>query len=497
MPRNNELRLNSKERIEKLGSFLLFVITFLFVLIKLMQRGTMIDWSSDAADIWWTIREWGTEGGHASYVMYKGFSSIYPYLWFYRLASLLKLNEFFFVMCYHAVLFSYIAVIGVPVLIEALTEYKTKLWQKIVLVVVLYWFWSRYFVIQNLMVDLPSCAFFLMSVHCAVLIAKHTGWKRYAFIIITGLLAGLIANISGQYSISAICVFAFAMVKLWKSQPADAGKIQHNIKCLLALVLMIVFMLVPRWINAWFQGAVIASFLENGAWIPSADFWMERALVYMLGVSRKFYGADLTDPRGVAIIMGIYGKEEGMRLLEEAVAGNFGWSITEWFQAFFKHPADFIVTMLNRLMILMSDDMRTCSLRSLLPGYTMIYMAVMTVAKRMKKLRDLFQAKVWLALAALASIIPSLVMCVEPRVSISFQCLFFGVALAGPIIPLSCATVVSAVKQCWQDRSLRSLMDRSFPWAFIGWVIFCLVCLAYYGSLCAASGLGTDMLFRW
>ena len=352
-------------------------------------------------------------------------------------------------------------------------------------------------VMNQLTVDLPSCAFFLMSIHCAVSIEKCLGFKRHVLIAATGLLAGLIANISGQYSVSSICIFVFAIVKLWKSRVASSSKVRSVIKCFFGVLLLTGTMLAPRILKVWFQSAVIDVYLENGAWIPSADFWMERALIYMLPVSRKFYGGDLSDPRGMAIIMSIYGNEEGMRLWEQAAAGSFVWSISDWFGAFIKHPADFVVTVLNRVVIMMSDDMQRCSLRSLLSSYTMIYLAVLTAGRHTKTLRDFCQARLWLILAALASVIPALVMCVEMRITVSFQCLFFGVALAGPIIPQICATVASSVKQCWKEKSFCSLMDRSFPWAIVGWIVFCLVCLAYYGSLCAASGMGTGMLFRW
>ena len=168
----------------------------------------------DAADIWKSITTFHTGDLYPSYVLYKGFASVYPYVWFYQLAKLLNINEFFFVMCYHSLLFSYIVVIGVPVLVETLTEYKPKLWQKVLLFIVLHWFWGRYYVLTQLMVDLPSCAFFLMDIHCAVLIGQTVKWKRNVMIVLSGILCGLIANISGQYSISSICILIFIFSSL-------------------------------------------------------------------------------------------------------------------------------------------------------------------------------------------------------------------------------------------------------------------------------------------
>lgn len=489
-------QLKTAEFRRKMGTILLFVISFLFILFKLVQNDTMTYASGDAADIWKSIKTFYTDDLYPSYVLYKGFASIFPYVWFYQLAMLLNVNEFFFVMCYHAFLFAYITVVGIPVLVEFLTQYKTKIWQKAILVMTLYWFWSRYMVLTQIMVDLPSCAFFLMSVHCAILVGKSTQWRRVLLIIITGFLCGLIANISGQYSISAICITLFAAVQMWKSTPYSLRKASKIKRYFPTLVGLLIAMFSVRFLKVWFNMTILEPFAEEGIYIASGEAWMERALFYMLDIGRKFYGPDLIDPRGNAIVMSIYG-DEGKQLLEQAAAGSYGWSIPEYFKAFFKYPLDFIMLYLNRFIIMISDDRGTASLRSLLPSYTMIYLAVLTCVKRINKVKDVFKAKTWVVLGCLASIIPTLVMCVEIRVTISFQALFFGVALAGPILPEIWKTVSDGVGQCWRDKSLRSLMEKGFPWGLFGWLVFSVVCLAYFGSICAGSDMGISMLYKW
>ena len=77
-------QLKKAEFRRRIGTVLLFVISFWFVLYQLVQRGTMIDISGDAADIWKSIKTFGTDDLYPSYVLYKGFDSVFPYVSFYR-----------------------------------------------------------------------------------------------------------------------------------------------------------------------------------------------------------------------------------------------------------------------------------------------------------------------------------------------------------------------------------------------------------------------------
>lgn len=474
----------------------LFCTVVILMQIWLLEKGSMINESGDAADIWKTITTYYTVDRYPSYVLYKGFAAIYPYVWLYHLALRFHLNDFFFIMCYHAVLFGYIICWGVPSLVEALTEYKTRFWQKLVLMVTLFWFWERYRVFNQLMVDLPSCAFFLMSIQCAAIIEQYVGWKRYLIIICTGLLCGLCANISGQYSISALCIMVFSASKVWKS--ALQTNIFKRIRSILPdMMLLVIAMFAVKEGKIVFNIMVVEPLASNGASIPSGEAWMRRALFYMLNIGRQLYGYTLKDLRGDALVTSLYGVENGAQLMEIASYGGYGWSIGDYFQAFFKHPVDFLILCLNRLVITMSDDCGNCSLRSLIPSYTMIYLAILSAIKNVAKIRDFFSAKLWLVLGALASIIPTMVMTVEIRVTLSFQALCFGMALAGPILPQLWTTILMGIRQCWSGKSLRTLREKRFPWEIIGWGAFCFICLGYFGAICAGSDLGVDMLYHW
>ena len=120
-------QLGEPERWKRWGTAFLFLAAFSYLLVKLWVLGSMVTISNDAASIWQTIRSFYTENIAPSYLLYKGFASVYPYVWLYQLALIFGVNEFFFVMAYHALLFAYITVIGVPALVKELTGYETWL----------------------------------------------------------------------------------------------------------------------------------------------------------------------------------------------------------------------------------------------------------------------------------------------------------------------------------------------------------------------------------
>lgn len=481
---------------KKWGTVFLFLAAFLYLLIKLFVLGSMNTMSGDAADIWQTIQSFYAEDIYPSYVLYKGFASVYPYVWLYQLALIFGINEFFFVMVYHGLLFAYIAVIGIPALVKELTEYEAWVWQKAALIIVLYWYWNRYGALSQLMVDLPSCAFFLLSMQCAAAILKSSGYKRYGLAIAAGLLCGLCANISGQYSVAALFVIIYASIQLWNIQASSVRK--KNLSSFLILfVILCGSMASIKLLNQLFYMSVIKPLLDTGNSIAPAKFWLQRGLIFFQDIGRLFYGYKLHDDRGHQIIMSLYGAEEGTRLLQLAGEGRYGWTIPDYFRAFFQHPIDFLVIYLNRLIVMFSDDCGNSSLRSLLPGYTMIYLTILTAVKRLGRLRDIFHAKTMLVLACFASVLPSLVLTVEMRYTLSLQALLFGVALAGPIVPQIASYVSGGIRRMLRGEKNGQLLDREIPWAFLGWVVFCAVCLAYFGAICSASNMGTDLLFHW
>ena len=475
-------------------STLLFLIVFGYILFRMVRTGSMILISGDAADIWKTIKTYYTDDVYGSYVLYKGLLSIYPYVWLYKLAQLLHTNEFFFCMCYHSLLFAYVSVIAIPSFVKVLTGHTAKCWQRLLLVVALIWSWDRYCVLSELMVDLPSCALFFAAIQCITKVSVVEGWKKYPSIVVAGLLIGSCASISGQYSLSAVCLTIYFILILWKTvRLMRPDMMSRFIRFVAILCMFSIAVAVPYLLNVAFTRSFVDRLREEGAWIPSGSTWMERALVYMLNKSRSLYGYTLEDDRGLAILMDYYGPEAKEEIWEAAANGIFGWTIPEYFNVFFRYPVDFIMLYINRFMVILSDDGGRFSLGILLISYTVEYLALLTMCKYMKTYRNLFCANTMLVLAVLASLIPCLVMSIEMRNGISFYGLVYGVALAGPILPDSILSVQESIKGIG-----KSVSDKGKPvsWPIIGWVFFCLFGLAYFGLLGAASELQTGILYH-
>ena len=119
-----------------------------------------------------------------------------------------------------------------------------------------------------------------------------------------------------------------------------------------------------------------------------------------------------------------------------------------------------------------------------------------TAVKMVHTVKDFFSKELWLVFGALASIIPPVVMSIEPRYCISLQSVIFGTAILGWFLPNSFANMKRTVK-CLDKDHLAAIGTRSFPWAGLLWVIFIVLCLAHMGDLYAQSGLGTEILFQW
>ncbi len=508
--------IKRKETNSRIAAEGIFAVTFIICLEYLLMRGSMIDGSGDAASIWESIKTFYTDNRVASYVMYKGFLSIFPYAWLYQLSLLFRTNEFFFVMIYHALLFSYTVAYGVPMLIETVTGYRAATWQKTALGIVLFWYWNRYGALTQLMVDLPSCTMFLMAIHFATLIKKQSGWGKYVSAVMSGLMSGMCANISGQYSVAALFVIAYAILQIWKTEErigtnkealkdADQDektdgattktKLKKPLKVIFQILAILVMTCIPKLLNVWFDTSVVQPLVARGEWIPAGKSWMERGLIRFLRIGRIFYGRDLLDPRGEAIVFSLYGEENGSHLLAMADDGGYGWSIADYFWAFLQQPDDFTMLYLNTFVTMLSDDGRFGHIRVLLPGYTMVYLTLCTMGSSVKKWKDVFNEKALIVLGTLASVIPSIIFTsFEMRFLLSFQCLLFGTALLGPAVPRIIQTVCCVYGQL---RENEPVMEHRIPWVFLGWVMFCLILFGYFGAICAGSNLGVGTLYQW
>ncbi len=464
---------------------------FSFVLIELYIAG--IDptgTSGDANNIWQAIVGIAKGTPVGSYVMYKGIMSCYPYVWFYQLSTLLGLPTFFFVKFYHGALFAYITAIGVPCVVGHLFQRKPKAWQILCFSVTAFILWRPTYALDQLMVDLPCCAFFFFTAHMAIRLGQsHEGYA--ATILLAGLFCGMNSTASGQYSFAMLCVLLFAVLQIYfRKERFCPGKR----KLFYVLVLLAAYT-VPHLLNELFIANVVDPLRENGAWIPDGESWLRLGLLASLPMVECF--PDRANLRGYAILESIYGSAEAAEAARiTAAAGGVGWTVQEWFAAVFWYPLDFSVLFLDRAFMCVTTDGGTMNLSHLLAGYTLLYIALLAMVKRAQNIRSVFQRKTLLVIAALLTILPPVVLHVERRYAIALQGMVFGAALMGPVLEDGRRAVIrTAQKLTRRESRLGDASKRVFPWEVLIGIFFVWICLTHYGDLMAHTYTGLELLF--
>lgn len=442
--------------------------------------------SGDANSIWRSIVGIANGTPEGSYVMYKGMISCYPYVWFYQLSQVLRLPTFFFFKLYHALLFAYITTIGVPCIVKQLFQRRPKAWQILLFSVAAFILWKPTLALDQLMVDLPCCAYFIFSAHMALRLGKlHRGYAATA--LATGLFCGLNATGSGQYGLAVICILLLAFMQIvFRKDRALSGK-----KRLFYVLVLLMGYTVPHALNVIFMTKIVEPLIANGVQIQGGDFWLHRGLLYMFPFVENF--PVRVNLRGYAILESIYGSAEAANAaIAAAGAGSGGWSIGDWLTAFTRYPLDFMLLLLDKAFMCVTTDARGGNVRHLLVGYTLLYIAFMTMVNCTLKLKSVFQRKTLVPIAMLLTIAPSIALTVEARWAISLQSLVFGTALMGPALVDGGVTAIATVKRLIKGKL--KLTECTFPWGLLIGIFFVWVCLTHYGDLMAHTYTGLELL---
>ena len=477
-----------KEKYIKYREGLLFFLVFIIFMYWLWGKGSQMVSTGDAEDIWRTITTFYSEERYASYVLYKGFASVYPYVWLYQAAVWLKLNELFFVMVYHALLFTFVTVVGIPKVISQLLKYEAKYYQRVLLPVILFVIWRPTRALDTVMVDLPSCSGFIAAVCCALKVKEEQGTKKLVWTAAGGLLCGFVANISGQYTIAACLVMIYVIVVL-------IGEYRHNDKkgiIICGLLLTLFLCTGVKMVNGIFDKKVTEPFREQGIVMSDGAWWRNRALVCMMDRGRP----GITIKRGAAILENIYGEEAGKDMLQKAVLGDASafWTPQEYLLQVRRYPIDFMLQYIDRMFLAVSHDLGKQSAAFLSFGYILLWMFIVTAVRHYHNIRDLFSRETWFILAFFSSMIAPLVMTVEMRYALSFHAIVYGIALLGPLLPDTGRNIREGIKIVQRNGIVRG-MEFKIPWGIIGGVLFVCICLSYMSAIYAQSDLGINMLY--
>ena len=124
---------------DKKDSIISFGFAFALMVWLLKQTVAMgVGVGGDVTDIWKTITSFYSGDIQPSYVLYKGFLSVYPYVWFYELSKVFGVGSWFFIKIFHCFLFSYVSDIGFPYIVSKLLKIEIKFWRRMLVIFLMF-----------------------------------------------------------------------------------------------------------------------------------------------------------------------------------------------------------------------------------------------------------------------------------------------------------------------------------------------------------------------
>jgi len=482
---NNRFEIVKKNVIAGFCKYWLFFTAFILMAVYLKQSGPMNNVSGDAASIWETIKSIPSGNIVPSYVLYKGFASVYPYVWFYQLSGFFGVGEFFFVKLFHSALFAYVSAIGFPYIAERLLHIKTPKWRSAIFILLVFWLWEPNCAFSQLMVDLPSLTYFILLVNSTLKIADCDNKKTFLRYVYTGLLIGLNTCLSGQYSAAAVCVFIYIIIKMFPKNVFS--KKSQIVRTILLVFLVIAGIIVMRSCNHYFEVTVTDSLRAAGAWIPKGEVWLSIGFMRLLGL----YNTMIPDYRGLSIVKDLY-KDQYELVYQSMIGGSFPLTIGQYFNLVFQYPIDFLMRYINRFFLALSPDGGSLNVLRLFPAYTSLYLVFISVKTRCKTIKQFFSPEILLILGFICSLAAVILLSVEQRYAMQIQGLIFVVAISDDTLWHGLNKFKSWICQCFKEKSIRSLSQKPFPYVFCFYLLFILFCFAHIASMYELLGINAN-----
>lgn len=466
---------------EKKYSLIAFAFAFILMARLLDPQPNMLMGGGDVTDIWNTITSFRSKNIYPSYVLYKGFLSVYPYVWFYELSNLLHISPWFFIKLYQCLLFSYVAGVGMPFAIKKILKIKIKGYRQLLLPFILFSLFKSTMALTTMTVDLPSCAFFILAVNAALKIAGKDRKKAILLLYLyAGLCIGICMCLSGQYSLSAITILAYIIIKtISKQSLKDKAK---RVIIILSVIILAFGVISVKSYNNHFEKTIVKPMRDNGAWLPTGSVWLN------LGLTRFIpkYEWAIPSNRGIAIIKD---DKKGNFEQEYKIMQNGGnlYTTKQLLKLIEKNPVDFIVKWTNTFFVSISFSNGTNSVTHLFISYTSLFICLYLIFKRIKTWRKLFCADVLIPIAFIFSIAAIIVLQVELRCSLSIMSFIVAVGVLSDIfyVPFRKigSVIISIIKKTPISNDIKKI-----PYAFVIYLIFMLICFTHYGTIMEITG---------
>jgi len=468
------------------------VVTFIFICNYMHTLDSMIGISGDAASIWQTIKSYSTGEIVPSYVLYKGFASVYPYNWLYELSKVFGVGEFFFIKLYHAIIFTYVSTIGIPYIIKKISKKETKPYRIMLLSIILFWFWEPSYALSQLMIDLPSLGYFILLVNSVLRIAE--GKKNIFSYIFSGLLAGLCLCLSGQYSIAVLLLIVFLLIKSFNKKILKNFK--QSAKVLMFLLMFFACLGSVKYTNFIFEKNVTNVLREKGAFIPTGEAWLKMGYLRLMDTYRIATGTELKDNRGYAIEKDFFdpegkGFDERYALIEKS---GVPLTTKQYLCLVSKYPADFAMKYVNRVFVALSPDGGLFKFYPLFVAYSLFFITWIILIKNVKSVKQFFSPNILIVLSFIMAIAAMLVMLVEMRTVMQIQGLIYGFAVLSDDFWNAIKKIGQSIKQIFVEKTFRVLHDIKMPYVFLIYILFMFFCFTHMGTLYEANGINSNTI---
>jgi hypothetical protein len=476
-------------------NILLFLLAFVIMAIYLKTFDSMAAISGDAASIWQTIKSYYSGKMLPSYVMYKGFLSVFPYVWLYQLSLFFHVGDFFFVKLYHCLLFAYIVAIGFPCFVSRLLHKNVEVWKRITIIFLLFFLWKFNIAFSQIMVDLPSLTCFLLLVNSVIHLAEKGLQANKIYFIYTGLLFGLNLCFSGQYTLATICVFAYVLIKLFPVRMLRDKAMR--LTTVLALLCLIIGIVPPKAYNTYFEKTVVQPFRDQGVWLPTSQQWAEYVFLNKMFNEKSSTGAAIPDHRGDAILQDYYG-EEYKEVVSSIQTGGGSITFFEYLKISMTHPVDSLSRWFNRLFLSLSLDNGRQSISSLFLAYTALFTVLLIIKKKCKTVKEFFSPTFVLISAFVCAVLPICATFVELRYCMVLQGLIIVAAVFDDTIWDGIKSFWDCIKKGIAHHPFIGISEKRFPYTFALYCIFLLICFIHYAAIYEnVSSIPSQILFTW
>jgi hypothetical protein len=458
-----------------------FVTALVLTSSYMIPLPDLLGGSGDAVSIWETITTFHSEHVVSSYVLYKGFLSVHPYVWLYERASALGLEPFLFIKIYHILLFSLSTAVGVPYIAAKLLDSEITALKSVVVVALVFYLLLPSFIFECLMVDLPSSAFFVATMASTLALSSARPERRSVYSFLTGSAIGLTLCASGQYSLAGGALILYSVATMLF--PRDDGPTQSAMNRIFCVGLIVIGVTLPKAYDKYFHATVVQPMRDRGDWLPTGGAWVKSGLTRSMGRYKLSY-PHLSN-RGMAVVKSAEGRGPSRVKIVEA-NGQY-YTTREYVRILRRHFFDFVVMWATKLFILVSFDGNDARIPYLFVSYSLLFVCLWMFFSKQRYFRDFLTRECLFTLSILSTVAVPVFLMTEPRLATSLESFIVGSAVYG-FKGLSVDTM----------QRVHGRLRLVRPNTIVIYLVFVLTCFALYGAILEIPGSDPyRMLFRW